>query len=168
LRRDLAYGLRNPWRFSFDGGNLWIADVGQDVQEEVDFTPAGSSGGENYGWDIKEGNLCHEPDVGCDSTGLVDPVLTYNHDRRRCAITGGYVYEGTVLPMLVGEYVYADYCTGEIWAGQQLRSGRWDSRRIFDTDFNISTFGETETGQLCFADHAARGAVYCWLPGDGR
>jgi glucose/arabinose dehydrogenase len=159
-----AYGLRNPWRWSFDEGNLWIADVGQNVQEEVNFTPAASMGGENYGWDIMEGNLCHEPEMGCDPTGLVMPVLTYNHVAGRCSITGGYVYRGTVLPMLVGEYVYGDYCTGEIWAGQRVR-GDWSSRRILDTNFFISTFGETETGQLCVGDHAARGAVYCWLPG---
>ena len=159
-----AYGLRNPWRFSFDEGNLWIADVGQNIQEEINFTPATSTGGENYGWDIMEGNLCHEPDMGCDPTGLVAPVLTYNHNRGRCSVTGGYVYRGTVLPMVVGEYVYGDYCTGEIWAGQRVR-GEWSSRLIQDTPHFISTFGETETGQLCFAAHAARGEVYCWLPG---
>ena len=161
-----AYGLRNPWRWNFDDdGNLWIADVGQNIQEEVDFTPASSTGGENYGWDIMEGNLCHEPAKGCDPTGLVAPVLTYNHVAGRCSITGGFVYQGNVRPDVMGDYVYADYCTGEIWAGRN-DGGTWTSRRIADTPYLITAFGETEGGRLCFADHGAfgaRGDVYCWM-----
>jgi glucose/arabinose dehydrogenase len=159
-----AYGLRNPWRWNFDDdGNLWIADVGQNIQEEVDFTPASSDGGENYGWDIVEGRLCHEPETGCDRRGLTPPVLTYNHEDGRCSITGGYVYQGTALPGHVGEYFFADYCTGEIWTGQRVR-GEWSRSLLTDTPYFISTFGETERGQLCFAEYAARGAIWCWRP----
>ncbi len=159
-----AYGLRNPWRWSFDSatGNLYIADVGQNIQEEVNFAPASSDGGENYGWDIIEGNLCHEPDTGCVRTGLRRPIITYNHVAGRCSITGGYVYHGSVLSA-EGDYVYGDYCTGEIWAGQRV-SGAWNTRRLVNTPYLISTFGVTESGELCFADHAARGTMYCWLP----
>ena len=159
-----AYGLRNPWRWNFDDdGNLWIADVGQNIQEEVDFTPASSMGGENYGWDIVEGRLCHEPDKGCDRAGLTPPVLVYNHEEGRCSITGGYVYKGRAIPSLTGEYVFADYCTGEIWAGQEV-GGEWSRRPLVDTPYYISTFGETERGELCFAEYAARGNIWCWRP----
>ena len=158
-----AYGLRNPWRWTFDDGNLWIADVGQNIQEEVDFTPRTSNGGENYGWDIVEGRLCHEPETGCDRRGLTPPVLTYNHEMGRCSITGGRVYHGTAMPMMEGDYVFADYCTGEIWAGQRVRSD-WSKRMIADTPYYISTFGEMENGELCFAEYAARGNIWCWRP----
>jgi hypothetical protein len=90
-------------------------------------------------------------------------VLTYNHEMGRCSITGGYVYEGTALPMHIGDYIYADYCTGEIWAGKRV-GGAWSSRIFTDTPYYISTFGETESGELCFAEYARRGAIWCWLP----
>ncbi len=112
-----ATGVRNPWRFSFDRltGDLFIADVGQNIWEEVNFQPANSSGGENYGWDIMEGMHCFSDDA-CDSSGTVLPIYDYQHENGRCSITGGYVYRGQQFPALTGNYFFGDYCTGEIWA----------------------------------------------------
>src|SRR5207249_5056930 len=103
-----AYGLRNPWRFSFDRAtnDLWIADVGQNAWEEVDFQPAESHGGENYGWSVLEGTHCYRPSSNCDPSGTVLPVAEYNHDLG-CSITGGYVYRGATFPELQGAYFYA-------------------------------------------------------------
>jgi glucose/arabinose dehydrogenase len=108
-----AYGLRNPWRFSFDPqGQLWVGDVGQDRFEEVDLVTKGG----NYGWNIMEGFSCYSPPSGCDESGLKLPVLAYPHFQGDCAIIGGYVYTGKGVPSLDGAYVYGDYCTGNIWA----------------------------------------------------
>jgi glucose/arabinose dehydrogenase len=112
------YGLRNPWRFSFDRtlGDLYIADVGQDRVEEVDVAPASSGGGENYGWNEVEGNVCYT--AGCNLSLYVAPVTTYTH-ASGCAIIGGYVYRGSAIPALAGTYFYTDECGG--W----MRSFRW-------------------------------------------
>lgn len=109
-----AYGLRNPWRFSIDDGTdlLYIGDVGQGAREEVNAN-AVTEPGLNYGWDVLEGTLCHEPKSGCDPTGKIAPILEYNH-AYGCSITGGYVYRGSELPDLVGHYFYADYCAGDL------------------------------------------------------
>lgn len=109
------YGLRNPWRFSFDfeTGKLWVGDVGQDDWEEIDRV---DHPGTNYGWNIMEGFHCYKPSSGCDQQGLVPPVVEYGHDNGACSVTGGYVYRGDAVPSLRGWYVYADYCSGEIWA----------------------------------------------------
>ncbi len=109
-----AWGLRNPWRFSFDRatGDLYVADVGQDKYEEVDVATAASGGGRglNYGWSRMEGFHCYRPPSGCDTTGLTMPVLEYDHSQG-CAIIGGYVYRGRAIPALRGQYLYADYCS---------------------------------------------------------
>ena len=109
-----AYGLRNPWRFSFDSrtGELWAGDVGQNTYEEVDIVQAGK----NYGWNIMEGFHCYKPSSGCDQSGLTLPVIEYQHSDGACSITGGYVYRGAAIPALDGAYVYADYCTGKVSA----------------------------------------------------
>lgn len=115
-----ALGLRNPWSYAFDDltGDLYLADVGQQFWEEIDLQPAGSRGGENYGWDILEGAHCHEPPDGCDATGLVLPIFEYAHDAvpPRCSISGGQVYRGAALPHLAGRYFFADWCSGEVWS----------------------------------------------------
>jgi glucose/arabinose dehydrogenase len=105
-----AYGLRNPWRFSFDRhtGDLYIGDVGQDSREEISFQPAASPGGENYGWKVMEGTACFSPRNGCSQAGLVPPVLDYTH-ADGCSVTGGFVYRG-VEPTLAGRYFFADVC----------------------------------------------------------
>ncbi|PFG73644.1 PQQ-dependent sugar dehydrogenase [Tepidiforma thermophila] len=143
-----AYGLRNPWRFSFDRqtGDLWIADVGQNAREEVNFQPAGSPGGQNYGWSIMEGTNCYRPASGCDRTGLTLPVFEYTHSDG-CSITGGYVYRGAAFPALRGAYLAADYCTGAAWAirrqGETFRADR-----LPDFPTGISSFGEDDAGEL--------------------
>lgn len=109
-----AYGLRNPWRFSFDSdnGQLWAGDVGQDAYEEVDIIEPGT----NYGWNIMEGFHCYKPSSGCNQQGLTLPVVEYPHSNGACSVTGGYVYRGNDVPSLRGWYVYGDYCTGTVWA----------------------------------------------------
>ena len=155
-----ASGLRNPWRFSFDRttGDLWIADVGQGQWEEIDFQPATSIGGENYGWRRMEGSHCFNPPSGCNTGNLVLPVIEYDHSVG-CSVTGGYVYRGTRNPRLIGQYIYGDYCSGRIWAGARNANGTVTSRVIFDATFNISTFGEDAAGEMYVGGHS-NGVLY--------
>lgn len=154
-----AYGLRNPWRFSFDRvtRDLYIADVGQDTYEEVNVQQASSKGGENYGWRIMEGLHCYNPGSGCDQSGLVLPVAEYNHAYGGCAITGGYVYRGTQYPALNGLYFFADYCSGKIWSLQRDASGQWQMIERLDSGALITSFGEDQTGELYVVDQ--KGAI---------
>jgi glucose/arabinose dehydrogenase len=149
-----AYGLRNPWRFSFDraSGDLWIADVGQGTWEEIDYQPATSIGGENYGWRRMEGSHCFNPPANCNSGTLVLPVVEYDHDVG-CSVTGGYVYRGTRSPRLNGTYIYGDYCSGVMWGATRNANGTVTSRRLLDVTFNISTFGEDVNGEVYVADY---------------
>jgi glucose/arabinose dehydrogenase len=175
-----AYGLRNPWRDSFDRltGDLYIADVGQDVQEEVDVNPAGV-GGRNYGWNCREGLTCSTdapsnctlPSLcpSCVIGGAVDPIHAYSHDVG-CCIIGGYVYRGAAMPWLRGAYFFADYCTSTIWSfryvGQPITT-------FFDrtaelavpgrTIDQISSFGEGATGELYIVDQGG-GEIYRIIP----
>ena len=141
-----AFGLRNPWRFSFDRmtGDLIIGDVGQGSREEVDFEPAGL-GGRNYGWADMEGSICRLPPGGCD--GYVPPVLEYDHGQGNCSITGGHRYRGLRFPALAGVYFYGDYCSGRLW-GARPSGETWTTDLLLDTSFNISSFGEDEEGTL--------------------
>ncbi len=152
-----AYGLRNPWRCSFDRltGDFFIGDVGQDTWEEVDFQPAGSSGGENYGWSVLEGMHCFNdnPPGSCDdflNGGSTLPILEYNHDFPGCAVTGGYRYRGQRYADLAGVYFYGDFCWGLIWGAIQQGNGTWQSQVLLDNGpkFAITTFGEDEAGEL--------------------
>jgi len=157
-----SYGLRNPWRFSFDRltGDLFIGDVGQASWEEVDFQPATSTGGENYGWRLMEGNSCFDPQTNCNDGTLTLPILVYNHGVG-CSITGGYRYRGSKNPALNGVYLYGDYCTGRIWGAQEDGMGAWTTTELLDTTFSISTFGEDEAGELYVADFSSpNGAIY--------
>ncbi len=128
-----ALGLRNPWRFSFDRqtGDLYIGDVGQGLWEEIDYQPASSAGGQNYGWRIMEGAHCYNPDP-CDSTGLTLPIWEYSHSAGQC-VTGGYVYRGDDYPDLAGMYIFGDYVSGAIWglrrAGGRGSTKSWPRRR---------------------------------------
>jgi glucose/arabinose dehydrogenase len=115
-----AKGFRNPFRFTFDRltGNLYIGDVGQEAREEIDFQPAASGGGENYGWRLKEGTVCFNPPTGCDPGGLTDPIHEYVNTGSGCSgsVTGGSVYRGSAIPELQGAYLFADYCFETIWS----------------------------------------------------
>ncbi len=152
-----SYGLRNPWRFSFDRatGDLWIADVGQGDWEEIDYQPTASIGGENYGWRRMEGTHCFEPDSGCNTGDLVLPVIEYDHSGGECSVTGGYVYRGASSPRLNGMYIYGDFCSGRIWGATRTGS-TVTIRDLANTTFSISTFGEDMNGELYVADHGGR------------
>ncbi len=140
-----AYGLRNPWRISFDKltGDLYIGDVGQGTWEEIDHLAAGSPGGTNFGWDFREG--AHEFE-GTAPAGLTDPVAEYSHAEGGCSVTGGYVYRGS-MPEWNGIYFYGDYCTGFVWGLIQV-DGQWQVQRLFDTDVNITSFGQDAAGEV--------------------
>ena len=159
LNEIWAWGLRNPWRFSFDrvSGDLFIADVGQNLWEEVHFQEAESAGGENYGWNIMEGSHCFASDP-CDSTGLERPIFEYPH-QEGCSITGGYVYRGLQYPELYGNYLVADYCQGTIWRLFPEDSGSWSSAVVYDSNYVISSFGEDAAGELYVLDHTG-GSLY--------
>ncbi|HEY8921011.1 MAG TPA: PQQ-dependent sugar dehydrogenase [Candidatus Limnocylindria bacterium] len=143
-----AFGLRNPWRFSFDRGtgDLYIGDVGQNAWEEVDRQPGDSRGGENYGWDIFEATHCSS---GCDSITAVAPIAEYGHGEG-CSVTGGYVYGGTRQPAMLGTYLFGDYCSGTIWTPPA--SEGLIPRPLGDTGLRISSFGEGEDGEVYLVD----------------
>ena len=149
----LHYGLRNPWRLSFDclTGGLYIGDVGQNDWEEIDFAPAGSAG-LNFGWDLFEGSHTYE---GGSPSGLVMPVAEYSHSQG-CSVSGGYVYRGS-MPEWQGIYLYGDYCSGLIWA-LMSSNNTWQSQVLFETDFRISSFGENAAGEIYLTD--LQGGVY--------
>jgi glucose/arabinose dehydrogenase len=158
-----ALGLRNPWRFSFDrlAGDLFIADVGQNNYEEVNFQQANSVGGENYGWRLMEANHCYNPSTGCNDGSLTLPIIEYDHSLGSCSITGGYRYRGSSYPGLTGIYFYADFCSGKIWGASQDASGNWTAEELLDTDLTITTFGEDEEGDLYLAHFSSTdGTIY--------
>jgi glucose/arabinose dehydrogenase len=138
-----AYGLRNPWRFSFDPetGELWAGDVGQNSLEEVDRIERGG----NYGWNIMEGDQCFGADT-CDTTGLVAPRAVYPTSGGNCAVTGGYVYRGVAMPELRGWFVYGDYCSGRVWAVNTADNS--PAVPLTDTDVSITSFGRDAAGEL--------------------
>jgi uncharacterized repeat protein (TIGR03806 family) len=144
-----AWGLRNPWRFSFDrvAGRLWAGDVGQNAREEINVIALGG----NYGWRHREGFTCFEPPVDCPSAGLVDPVLDYPHSDGR-SVTGGYVYRGTASAALQGRYVFGDFVSGRIWVLDADEHGTYGKIEIADTSLSISSFGEANDGTLYVVD----------------
>lgn len=154
VRREIwALGLRNPWRFSFDRqtGDMFIGDVGQNAFEEINFQPAASRGGENYGWRRMEGLHCFNPQTNCNQGTLVLPILEHPQSTGVCSITGGYRYRGP-FPSLRGLYIYGDFCSGRIFGATQQSDGRWTSTILLQTSMNISSFGEDESGGLYVAD----------------
>ncbi len=154
-----AWGLRNPWRFSFDRltGDLFIADVGQNLWEEINFQDASSQGGENYGWNIMEANHCFLT-TECDAGGLELPIYEYNH-QDGCSVTGGYMYRGRDFLSLYGNYFLADFCNGKIWRLFQDPDGSWLAEIVLDTEYAISSFGEDVNGELYLLDHVS-GSLY--------
>jgi glucose/arabinose dehydrogenase len=156
-----ALGLRNPWRFSFDRntGDLWIGDVGQDAWEEIDFQPASSTGGENYGWRCYEGNHVYNTN-NCDPMNTMTfPVAEYVNGAS-CSVTGGFVYRGCNFPELYGHYLYTDYCTGIIWSLTPNGSGGWNNQQLANlNDFQFVSFGENRNGELFLAG-LGNGIIY--------
>lgn len=144
------YGLRNPWRFSFDRAtrDLYVGDVGQNLWEEIDVLPAGSPAGVNYGWNVMEGMHCYGVS-SCNRIGLTLPVLEYGHTDG-CAVTGRYVYRGTRVPALVGVYLYGDYCSGWVRSFRYVGGAATENRdwpRLAMTG-GLSSFGEDSRGEL--------------------
>ncbi len=144
------YGLRNAWRFSFDRstGDMYIADVGQGSREEINFQPAASTGGENYGWNVMEGSQCFNAG-SCNQSGLTLPVHDYDHSGGACSITGGLVYRGSAIPALAGTYFYADYCAG--WVRSFRLSGGQASDHFDWADLAVNSptsFGQDAAGEL--------------------
>jgi glucose/arabinose dehydrogenase len=148
-----AYGLRNPWRFSFDPstGDMYIGDVGEGKWEEVDFQPRSSRGGENYGWRLLEGSYEFKLPDGYDTKGLTFPVVEYSHDDG-CSVTGGYVYRGKQSPGINGTYFFSDYCSGKLWGLRKKPGGSWEWAKFLDTGLNVSSFGVDEAGEIYILD----------------
>lgn len=143
-----AIGLRNPWRFSFDRqtGDLWVADVGQNQYEEINYVPAGQGAGLNYGWNWMEGLHCFRD--GCDPGAFYAPIHEYDHGAGECSVTGGYVYRGAAFPPMTGNYVYGDYCSGRIWSLFRLEDGSWTNQEVGRAPGSLTTFGEGFDGEL--------------------
>ncbi len=163
LEEIWSTGLRNPFRFSFDRaeGNLWIADVGQDGWEEINFRPADSEGGENYGWSCWEANHSFKADCDLNDAPLVYPIAEYAHGPDPCSasITGGYVYRGRLFPNMYGKYFYTDYCKGTISTIYQ-EDGEWVNKSLVTFNpFSYTSFGENWIGELFLAD-ASQGIIY--------
>jgi glucose/arabinose dehydrogenase len=157
-----AYGLRNPWRFSFDRltHDMFIGDVGQGSREEIDFQSASSTGGANYGWRCYEGDQPFNTTSNCAIASFTPPILVYSTPKDPCgAVTGGYRYRGSQYPLLNGVYFYADYCTGQIWGATQSGNTWPPGPPLLDTDASISTFGEDQNGELYLADREG-GQIY--------
>ena len=147
-----AYGLRNPWRMSFDPvtKKLWTGDVGQNQIEEIDIIEKGG----NYGWRLKEADECFNPKNNCQQAGLIDPVWDYTHANGDISVTGGYVYRGKKLPGLVGKYVYGDYASGRIWALEVPATGAAKNDLVVDKSASVSAFGVDEQNELYFLDYS--------------
>ncbi len=157
-----AYGLRNPWRFSFDRltGDLFIGDVGQNTWEEINYLAANSTSGVNFGWDYREGLHPFEGKIPAGMV-LTDPVAEYDHSQG-CSVTGGVVYRGQVLSAWQGVYIFGDYCTGFVWGLIQNPDHSWVQQLLFETGANITAFGDDESGEVYLVDYT--GGVYQLFP----
>jgi len=151
LPEIFAYGLRNPWRFSFERGGtrLFVGDVGQDAFEEVDILESGK----NYGWNVMEGLHCYNPSSGCSMTGLTMPILEYPHSDGE-AVMGGFVYKGAAISGLSGAYVFGDYISGTIWKLVESPPGTWTRSTLLSTGRNPSSFGQDTAGELYVVDYS--------------
>lgn len=175
-----AYGLRNPWRISFDRvtGDLFIGDVGQNAREEIDFVRAGIPGGMNFGWRVMEGTRCTNlpGDPPCNPSNFTPPLIEYDHDHG-CSVTGGYLYRGSAVPELQvtsppapgqlfnGVYVYGDFCSGTIWQIRATAAGGVSNSVLLSSGLMITTFGEDENGEIYVAD-ANTGKIYKFVSTD--
>ena len=145
-----AYGLRNPFRFSFDSmtGKLFVGDVGQSAYEEVDILQKGG----DYGWNVMEGLHCYQPATGCNTTGLMSPIAEYSHSEG-IAVIGGYVYHGAEIPALAGSYIFGDFGAGKIWRLTMDSSGAWQRVPLLSGGPNMSSFGRDAAGELYLVDY---------------
>jgi glucose/arabinose dehydrogenase len=145
-----AFGLRNPWRFSFDtvSGRLFCGDVGQNEFEEIDIIVRGG----NYGWRVMEGAHCFSPSSGCNQSGLILPIAEYSHSEGE-AVIGGFVYRGTAIPSLQGLYVFGDLSSGNIWTLRETSSGTWTRTLLLTTTRTISSFGQDQAGEIYVLDY---------------
>ena len=141
-----AYGLRNPWRFSFDQdtGELWAGDVGQNRWEEIDLIRPGG----NYGWNVLEGSHCFSPRNNCPRAGMMPPVWEYSLDGEPCSVIGGHVYRGPAIPWLRGAYVYGDFCSGKVFGLRYANGKVVEHRQLANTDLRIMSFAEDNEGEL--------------------
>ena len=177
-----CYGLRNPWRFSFDSltGNLFIGDVGQNNWEEIDVILANKMGGQNFGWNIMEGFHCYPEEIECNNTNLIEPIWEYPNNANYlktlagikqnkmdgCSITGGYVYRGNKIPEFYGRYIFGDYCTGKVWSfiyeNGETKNIKNHTLEILNSmnknSFYLSSFGKTNEGELFIVDY--NGGIY--------
>ena len=156
-----AYGLRNPWRATFDShtGRLWAADVGQSSWEEIDIIKKGL----NYGWNVMEGNHCFSPSTGCNPTGLELPVAEYSRTGGNCSVTGGYVFRGSGMPSLLGAYIYGDFCSGKVWALRYDGHLVTEQMLLAESGENISSFGQDLDNNLYVLSYGD-GKVYSLTP----
>jgi glucose/arabinose dehydrogenase len=145
-----AYGLRNPWRFSFDAktGQLWAGDVGQNEFEEIDIITKGG----NYGWRLKEGERCYNPRKDCENGNLIEPIHQYPRSDG-VSVTGGFVYRGSHAPLLQGKYIFADYSNGNIWALSFKENSKTGNQLLTSEGGSVSAFGEDANGELYILDH---------------
>jgi glucose/arabinose dehydrogenase len=146
-----AYGLRNPWRISFDmtSDRLFAGDVGQNEREEIDIITKGG----NYGWRMKEGVDCYNPSSNCNAQGLIDPVHDYSQSNGDRSITGGYVYRGRSIPSLAGKYIYGDYVSGRIWALETDGNAKKSNALLMENKGAISSFGQDNSGEVYYLNY---------------
>jgi glucose/arabinose dehydrogenase len=158
-----AYGLRNPWRMSFDRawGDLYIGDVGGGEWEEIDRQPADGPGGLNYGWPIMEGRHCRTGT--CTISDFVQPIAEYSHDSGGCSVIGGYVYRGSEQPDLAGVYVFGDWCSGIVYT-LQVDEGTISPKVVLESGLAPSSFGEDDAGEIYLVDFAGGGLYHVLLP----
>ena len=144
-----AYGLRNPWRFSFEPvtNRMFVADVGQDSFEEIDIMQKGG----NYGWRIMEATHCFNPATGCDMTNKILPIFEYPHTDG-IAVIGGYIYKGTAIPSLANKYIFADL-TGKIWSLTEAPANTWTRGDLLATNLTLTSFGRDAAGELYLVDY---------------
>jgi len=162
-----AYGVRNVWRFSFDRltGDLYMGDVGQNIYEEINFHPANTAGGQNYGWNVYEG--FHLFSGAAALTDATAPILEYPHQEGDCSVTGGYVYRGEAIPTLQGAYLFGDFCSGRVRYAYLQTDGLWRMARLMQTTYAISSFGEGEDGELYLVHYGSSrvpGTVFRFTP----
>ncbi len=159
-----AYGLRNPWRFSFDRvtGDLYIGDVGQGRWEEINYQPANSAGGENYGWKAYESLTQYDEKTELALDETVIPAFVYSHNEG-VAVTAGYVYRGEAIDDLYGVFLFGDFGSGRIWTIYRREDGGWQVNEYMDTEHFISSFGEDEEGELYLVDYFD-GSIWKFVP----